>query len=1116
MDASGSAAEARALSLPGLVGKNLLYFWRTNLAVASAVAIAVAVLTGALLVGDSVRGSLRDLFLARLGNTDTAVLASGFFREELASELSTSAAPLAVFVGMVTNPRTGARRAGVEVFGVDERFWRFHGAKDPGMEAREALLSASLAEELDVAEGDAVLLRVEKSSEVARGSLHGAKEDVGRTIRLSVRSGLATTGLSEFSIYPRQESVPALFLPLARVQRDLDEYGRVNAVLLSAHRDPESVAEALRAVVTLDDLSLVVREVGGVVAVESRALVLAEPVVNSVAAFARESSLRKTSFFTYLANRMQIGEREVPYSLVTAIEGEGLPISPTASGIVLNEWVGDDLRGRPGDSLTMEFYVWEDEGRIATRTARFTVDGVVPISGLAADRDLAPRYPGISETESLSDWEPPFPIDLRRVRDKDEEYWDRYRTTPKGFIALARGQEIWPVRQGNVTSIRLAPADGADPSSLRAAVEKRLRGDLDPLEMGFSILEAREKGLEAATGATDFGEYFLYFSYFLVTAAVLLVGLFFKLGVEQRHREIGTLFATGFTVREVLRIFLAEGLVLSLLGASAGVLGGLGYAALILEGLRTFWVDAVGTTLLTLHASFLSLVAGGSGGVLAALAATWLTLRYLKRVPARGLLAGELSRGGRASRAAPSRRALGLGVAALGAGILLVGLAASGVVGNVPGFFGAGNLALIALLTFQWSLFRSGGTGLVAGAGVPALAQLGFRNTTERPGRSLVAVALIAFATFTIVAVDAFRKDDSGVAALDRSSGSGGFALMAESLLPLHWDPNTDEGRNAFNLPYPDEAGAIEMAVQTFRLRSGDDASCLNLYRPQNPRILAPAGDFLSRGGFRFQSSLAETDEERANPWRLLKKTFPDGAIPVIGDANSMKYVLHLDLGSDFLLPRARQSEPLKLRLVATLEDSVFQSELLMAEEPFLAHFPEASGFRFFLVDVAPENQEAAAALLEKRLSDYGLDVRPTAERIAEFHRVENTYLSTFQSLGGLGLALGTLGLGAVLLRNVLERRREIALLRAVGFRTRDLAAVVLSENSLLLFLGVLTGALSAALAIVPALLERGGGFAFESAAALLLAVVASGILSSLLAVRSALRSPLLEALRSE
>ena len=51
------------------------------------VATAVAVLAGALLVGDSVRGSLRDLVLQRLGRTDQVVVSTGFFREALAGEM---------------------------------------------------------------------------------------------------------------------------------------------------------------------------------------------------------------------------------------------------------------------------------------------------------------------------------------------------------------------------------------------------------------------------------------------------------------------------------------------------------------------------------------------------------------------------------------------------------------------------------------------------------------------------------------------------------------------------------------------------------------------------------------------------------------------------------------------------------------------------------------------------------------------------------------------------------------------------------------------------------------------------------------------------------------------
>src|SRR3972149_4829190 len=141
------------------------------------------------------------------------------------------------------------------------------------------------------------------------------------------------------------------------------------------------------------------------------------------------------------------------------------------------------------------------------------------------------------------------------------------------------------------------------------------------------------------------------------------------------------------------------------------------------------------------------------------------------------------------------------------------------------------------------------------------------------------------------------------------------------------------------------------------------------------------------------------------------------------------------------------------------LRDSIFQSELLMGEENFLRHFPEVSGFRYFLVETEPSDVERAESLLEARLEDFAFDASTTASKLASYHRVENTYISTFQSLGGLGLLLGTLGLAAVLLRNVLERRRELALLRALGYRSSDLGLMVIAENALLLCGGLATGA---------------------------------------------------------
>ena len=383
------------------------------------------------------------------------------------------------------------------------------------------------------------------------------------------------------------------------------------------------------------------------------------------------------------------------------------------------------------------------------------------------------------------------------------------------------------------------------------------------------------------------------------------------------------------------------------------------------------------------------------------------------------------------------------------------------------------------------------------------------RNATYRPGRSVLSIAVIASATFILISVDAFRRDESAVV-VDRQSGVGGYTLLVETALPIAHDPNTREGRDALNLRDFDG-----VTFEPFRLLPGDDASCLNLYEPRNPRILAPRDSFLEEGRFVFQGSLAATEADAANPWLLLRRTEPDGAVPVIADANSMTYVLHRQLGDVIVMMRGDRE--IRLRLVGALRDSILQGELIMSQANFHALFPDQEGYQVLLVETAPERAADVATRLEDALSDLGGDATGTAERLARFHRVENTYLSTFQTLGGLGLLLGTVGLATVMLRNVLERRRELALLGAIGYRRGHFLLMVAAENTLLLGGGLIAGAVCAALAITPAVMERGGRLPLTSGGVLLLfAVFATGLLSSLAATRAVTRSPLLESLRSE
>ena len=1114
-----------------LVLRGLAYYWRTNVAVVLGVATAVAVLGGALLVGDSVRGSLRDLVVQRLGRTDLVVASAGYFREQLAADIEsgegfsaafTRIAPLIVTQGVVTAQESGRRVGQVRVYGVDDRFWGFHGIEGVAAPTEgNALVSPALAAEIGASSGTTVLVRVQRPSDIPLESLHARKDDLGRTMRLAVREIVPAASLGEFALDPQQGDVRAVFVPLSELQQEIEVGARVNALLVAAQ--PGAAADAVAALeqlvkaeATLEDVGMRLRATQGGVAVESDAGLLTDAQLSAIEAALAGDPVDRTPLFTYVANTLRHGDREVPYSLVTATDS-AMTVTPGvrppdtdrlrgSDPIVLTEWAATELGARIGDLVAMEYYAWEEPGQLVTRTSAFRVLNVVPTE--FGDPGMAPMLPGISDSITLSEWDPPFPIDLRRIRRIDEQYWERYRTTPKAFVSLETGQRLWRSKYGSLTSMRIAVPPRDPPTEARERYAARLRTAIDPLAMGLAVRDVRAESLGASRGATDFGAYFVYFSFFLVVSALLLAALFFKLGIEQRGKEVGLLRAVGFGDAAVRRVFLGEGVVLAVIGSALGVFGAVGYAALMMAGLRSWWVDAVGTTALTLHVSNLSLATGALGGIAAGTACIWWTLRGLSHVSERALLTGHIDNSQLPKSQLPNRPRIAAAGFAL-TGLMLIAGGAIGLIPRTGAFFSGGTALLIACLCVFAAMFRMPPRHDLGGHGWRPVSRLGLRNATYRPGRSVLSIAVIASATFILISVDAFRRGETAPTA-DRRSGVGGYALIVETLLPVVHDPNTPEGRDALNL-----FDLQHVTFEPFRLLPGDDASCLNLYEPVNPRILAPRDSFLEAGRFVFQDSLAASEAEAANPWLLLKRAEADGAVPVIADANSMTYVLHRALGEDVVITRGGRE--IRLRFVAALRDSLFQGELLMSQANFTRLFPEQEGYQVLLVDAALDQTGAVSAGIEDALVDFGADATGTAERLAEFHRVENTYLSTFQTLGGLGLLLGTVGLAAVLFRNALERRRELALLAAVGYRRGHFLLMVAAENALLLAGGLAAGAVCAGLAIAPAVIERGGSSPVTSSGALLLlAVFVTGLLSSIIAVRLATRAPVLEALRSE
>src|SRR6185503_3868370 len=172
----------------------------------------------------------------------------------------------------------------------------------------------------------------------------------------------------------------------------------------------------------------------------------------------------------------------------------------------------------------------------------------------------------LTDKKNCREWEPGVPIDLNKIRDKDQHYWDRYRGAPKAFISLAAGRRIWNNRFGSLTAVRF-PETGTS----KDGVEACLRQALSPGSLGLFFAPVRERALAAGSNSLDFGQLFLGFSFFLIVAALLLTALLFALGAEQRTEEVGILLALGFTPKRVRRVFLTEAAAVALLASAAGI-----------------------------------------------------------------------------------------------------------------------------------------------------------------------------------------------------------------------------------------------------------------------------------------------------------------------------------------------------------------------------------------------------------------------------------------------------------------------------------------------------------------------------------------------------------------
>ena len=1082
-----------------MILNSLIHYRKANLTIILGVAISAMVLTGTLIVGDSVDHSLAMTAELRLGNIEYSF--SGidrYFRKDIADdikgELNIPVASMIQVKGIASAQGGALRLNNIDVQGIDDNFLDMIPGDQldeiPGR--NEAYISRNLADRLELKIDDSFLLRLDKVSLIPKNAPFISDDENQVSLRLTVKKILDKENLGRFNLKTSQTAPFNVFLSLEFLNNRMETEGNANRLLISekAGMNDDQLLSVISENWRPEDsgLKISLTENKKEWSIESNRVFIDSVLIKAIYSFEDQPSL----FLTYLANSIEKSEKATPYSFISA--GPFIDNGEINSNcIVINSWLAEDLDAGVGDSILMKYYAIGPLRKMVEKEKWFLVQNVVALTDQYADRQLMPTLPGLSDAGSCRDWEAGIPIDLEKIRDKDEDYWNVWKGTPKAFISYPEGKRIWENRFGACTLIRLNAAEYSE----REISENILKYH-KPADLGFQLRNLKQMGLEAAGGGVDFSELFFGMSFFLLIASLTLLVLLFNIHLENRRTQFGTLKALGYSNRLVQNLILMETGIVVFTGVILGSLMAIWYNRLIFKALNSVWSAIVRTSILAEDIRYGTMLLGIAISFVLVFITVFFNIRKKLKAETVYLQRGQDKRRGKYFTKVLKVSAW-LSLISSCALIFREFIASTGL--NAGIFFISGGLLLISFILFSSGIIFRENQGLNLEL---SMSELAWRNLQRNRARSLRIIILFALGTFVIVSTGLNRKDLYSDA-MNKTSGTGGFIFFAESTMPVLHDLNDPSIK--MDMDISEQLSFVQM-----RKNDGDDASCLNLNRISQPRILGiPPGQLSGR----FSFINTTEDFESFGDWQALKYKLPGSVVPGIADQTVIQWGLGIKVG-DTLVYTDEYGNEMLVKLIGGLANSIFQGNILIDEEIFLEHFPSSSGIHVFLIDAESDSVEELETGLMRSFRNTGLDLEYTADRLAEFNSVENTYLSIFLLLGGLGMILGTVGLGLSLVRNIQDRLQELGILRAVGFGGNKILRMLTREHIILLGFGTFIGAAGAFVATVPSIFSEFIDASWQTALIIVGLIMINGLIWIYLIGRISMGKDLVESLRTE
>jgi putative ABC transport system permease protein len=1077
-----------------LIIRSLIFYKRTALFQFLIIFLLAAVITGSLLVGTSVKESLKKSSAERLGNTGT-LISSGtrYFSSDLPGRMIDGSGLSCVGIidiqGYCQSLSSQKGAFNVHINGINDDFFRFQGQDTIRLKPGEAAVNKRLSDYLGIVTGDELIVRFTEISDIPRDAPFSPTEGMSKSIVVKVGKILDPEETGNFSTSISQITPLNIFVNLTDIEDNRNKPVKFNRILIKNDRKipVEGISAVLKNSLKYSDIGLNLKHIPktGEYEISSDRIFIEDEIIKII----KTRLPGSYPILTYLGNRFIDGRKITPYSFISALPATLYP--EVNDGMVINRWMASDLNAAVGDSIVLYWYSIDSLNKLIEKSGKFKVSQIAEMKGIWSDSLLMPSFPGIAGKESCSDWDAGLPVKMNEIRPKDEDYWNKYRGTPKAFINYETGKKIWGNNFGPATAIRFPRG------TTELDIMTRLNRSFDPFTVGFSITDLKNESSNAADKSVDFGSLFISLGFFLILASLVLLSFALSSYFDSKKSQIRTLFALGFSNKWISGFLLTETGLISLAGCVAGALTGYGIDIILTKALNTVWAGAVQTNTLNPYFNIRPVITG--------FAMTFLIILCLMLVKTRNYLK-QLSTGSKAHKNLPSGKNNLIILFLLSFLTLISLLLFLFKEEKISYAFITGTLLFLSLVILwrQYYIRKR-----LSGDYIQNSNQLSGLYYSVNVSSAISPILFIAAGIFIVFVLGSNRKNFSGIND-SRSGGTGGYILWCENTIPVKEDLNTVAGRKSYGL---DEDGLSGLRFIQIKRQEGNDASCLNLNHITAPPVMGiDPDDFIKRRSFSFAGKLKS--ETVSNPWQYLAMTPGKNIIYGIADQTVLEWNLKLKTG-DTLILRAENGAPLKIVIAGGLQSSVFQGNVIIGLNNFSKYFPTISGSSVLLVDGKKELTDQYINTLNNRFENNGVIIETTGHRLESFFEVTNTYLSVFAVLGALGMIIGVAGLGFVLLRNYNQRKQEFSLMLAVGFSLEKIKRMIFSEQLLIMLAGISTGLVSGLTATIPSI-RNYSDIPFLLMIGMIAAMLAAGISALYLALRPITNKSLIQGLRKE